>query len=112
MDTPVTTSKQVAQRFSDLADTAFFKALCEPVRVKILALLAERGRSDISTLAEAFTQDRSVISRHLTLLEDCGMVTCDRAGRHRYYQINGALILQNLEGFTAQVRQLVACCGC
>lgn len=104
------TRKVVAQKFVELADTDFFKALGEPARVQLLAALIELGPSDISTLAERFPQDRSVISRHLSLLESCGMVSCSKEGRHRFYAVNGQQILQNIDLLSLQIRQMVNCC--
>lgn len=107
-----TQRRAAARRFEALADTEFFKALSEPIRVRILAALMEFGRSDISSLAERFPQDRSVISRHLSLLESCGMVRCTQDGRHRFYEVDGNSILKNLDALTGQCREMMQCCGC
>lgn len=112
MSDPVQLRRAAARHFEEIADTDFFKALSEPIRVRILAALMESGRSDISSLAERFPQDRSVISRHLSLLESCGMVRSTQEGRHRFYQVDGASILKNLDALTAQCRDMIAKCGC
>ncbi|MDP1979594.1 helix-turn-helix transcriptional regulator [Undibacterium sp.] len=104
--------QQAAQQFAELIDTAFFNALCEPVRIQILSKLIELGPADISTLAEHFSQDRSVISRHLSLLEESGIVSSTREGRHRYYEVNGKSILTMLDNLSQQVRRVVNCCAC
>jgi DNA-binding transcriptional ArsR family regulator len=106
------TRRKAAQRFEEIADTAFFRALSEPVRVRILAALIEMGKTDISSLASRFEQDRSVISRHLSLLESCGIVRCTQDGRHRFYQLDGQSILTNLNALTAQCQDIVKHCGC
>lgn len=111
MDTPdQATRKFAAQQFIALANTDFFKALGEPARVQLLAALIELGPADISTLAERFPQDRSVISRHLSLLESCGMVSCSKEGRHRFYAVNGLQILQNIDVLAQQIRQMISGC--
>jgi len=102
--------KLVAQQFLQLTDTEFFKALGEPARVQLLAALIESGPADISTLAERFPQDRSVISRHLSQLESCGMVSCSKDGRHRIYSVDGQQILQNIERLSLQIRQMISGC--
>ncbi len=112
MPANVPTRQEAAKQFSELIDTAFFTALCEPVRIQILAKLIELGPSDIDTLAEHFTQDRSVNSRHLALLEDSGVVRSTREGRHRHYEVNGTAVLATLEVLTQQVRRVVTCCNC
>lgn len=103
---------QHTQTFVDLANTEFFKALCEPIRIELLAVLIQQGRADISTLAEHFTQDRSVISRHLAQLEASGIVRASRDGRHKFYEIDGQYVLQTLELLTTRLRSLIAQCGC
>ncbi|MCU7374995.1 hypothetical protein PEC18_30230 [Paucibacter sp. O1-1] len=55
----------IARQFTQTLDTAFFRALCEPARVELLAALIAKGPTDINALADAVPQDRSVVSRHL-----------------------------------------------
>ena len=112
MADPAPQRREAARRFEALADTEFFKALSEPIRVRILSALMESGRTDISSLAQRFPQDRSVISRHLSLLESCGMVRSSQEGRHRFYEVDGPSILKNLDALTNQCRDLMQKCGC
>lgn len=100
----------VARQFTQTLDTAFFRALCEPARVELLAALIARGPADINALAEAAPQDRSVVSRHLKVLEDAGILQSQKDGRHRIYQIHGAFVLEYLEKLLAQVRVMVKQC--
>ncbi len=46
----------------------FVRALAEPVRIDILKLIVLNGSSDVKSLAAEMPQDRSVISRHLSLM--------------------------------------------
>jgi DNA-binding transcriptional ArsR family regulator len=112
METTNAIRHRAAAQFVRLINTDFFRALCEPVRVQILAVLVECGRTDISSLANRFPQDRSVISRHLALLESCGIVRRNQVGRHRFYEINGADVVKHLEHLTGQVKRVIARCGC
>ena len=70
-------------------DSRFFKTLSEPVRLEILKFLMQNGRSDIGTIADHLPQDRSVISRHLNLLHEAGILNCEKETRHMFYEING-----------------------
>ena len=92
-------------------DSRFFKTLSEPVRLEILKYLMQNGRSDIGTIADNMPQDRSVISRHLNLMHEAGILNCEKETRHMFYEINGTAFIDKLENITAQIRQCIAeCC--
>ncbi len=91
-----------------------FKTLSEPVRLEILRFLMEHGRSDIGTIAEHMPQDRSVVSRHLNLMHEVGILNAQKETRHMFYEINGRAFIGKLEKITALIRKcMAACCpGC
>ena len=91
-------------------DARFFKTLSEPVRVDILRFLMLNGRSDIGTIADAMPQDRSVVSRHLNLMQEAGMLSCEKETRYVYYEINGKAFIDKLEAITQQIRQCMEVC--
>jgi DNA-binding transcriptional ArsR family regulator len=73
-------------------DSKFFKTLSEPVRIQILRFLIQSGRLDISTIAENMPQDRSVVSIHLNLMYEAGMV-----GEMRDYEAAKIAIAASVE---------------
>ena len=92
-------------------DLKFFKTMSEPVRLEILKFLMVNGRSDIGTIAENMPQDRSVISRHLNLLHESGILSSEKETRHIFYEIDGQAFIEKLENFTEQVKQCIdQCC--
>jgi len=96
-------------------DSKFFKSLSDPVRKELLKYLLLNGRVDIGTIAQHFPQDRSVISRHLQLMRDAGVLISEKEGRFVYYSINGKKFLMKLEALVDQVRACIpVCCplGC
>ncbi len=101
----------VAEHLGKVMDAGLFRALCEPVRVDILAHLALHGPGDIGEIAQAFPQDRSVISRHLQQLAQVGILERRKESRRMVYSVNGAALLRRMEQMTDQVRTLVhKCC--
>lgn len=102
--------EQAADACLQILDTAFFVALCEPVRVELVRALVLKGRSDIQTIAEGFSQDRSVIARHLQVLARAGMVRSEKVGRHQYFELDGPAIVARMETMTAAVRQIMPLC--
>ena len=86
------------------------RALAEPARVEILLLLFRDGPSDITTLSEKLSQDRSVVSRHLKLLHGESLVKLTRSGRQRIYRIDAATILRRVDAIAANLRAVIRVC--
>ena len=63
-----------------------FRALSEPLRVRILDLLRDKELS-VSALAEALGAGQQNISKHLAVLTDSGMLARRKDGTHVYYRI-------------------------
>src|SRR6185503_220628 len=59
-----------------------FAALSDPTRRAILARLA-RGEATVSELAEPFDMAQPTISRHLTVLEEAGLIRAARDAQRR-----------------------------
>lgn len=81
-----------------------FKALSEPLRLRILALLLQRETLCVCDLVTVLDQGQSTISRHLNYLKNAGLVNSWREGTWMHYQIEqAALSLLNL----AQLQELL-----
>ena len=89
-----------------------FKALSDPRRLALLIRLAESGEAcTVSAIADGAGVDLSVVSRHLAILRDAGVIRCEKQGKEvRCVVQTGALasILRDLAS------ALEACCpqGC
>jgi DNA-binding transcriptional ArsR family regulator len=102
--------KQAVNASLEVLDTAFFGALSESVRVEIIRVLLLKGRSDIKSISAAFSQDRSVIARHLQVLDRAGLLRSEKIGRHQYFELDGSAIVSRLEMMTSKIRQIVPLC--
>ena len=69
----------------------FFKALGDPHRIKILALLRERELS-AGEILEAIDIVQSTLSHHMKTLTDAEAVIAVRHGKWTYYSLNGAML--------------------
>ena len=107
---PSPVREDAARQAMQIIDTELFRALCEPSRVAILAELIRKGRSDVNAVAEGLPQDRSVISRHLQILADCGVVVASREGRHVFYEIDGPETCARLQAVVDALRALSPLC--
>ncbi len=74
---------------AEAARHAVFKALADPTRREILALLRDRRRP-AGEIAARFSVSRPAISKHLRLLRQARLVVETRRGRERLYQLNAA----------------------
>lgn len=101
---------EAANACLEVLETDFFRALCEPVRVEIFRQLVLKGRCDVGTIAQAMPQDRSVIARHLQLMERAGLLCAQAEGRHTFYEIDGPAILSRFEQMSALFQMLVPLC--
>jgi ArsR family transcriptional regulator len=62
------------------------KALADPTRLRIMALL-ERDELSVNELQEITHMGQSRISTHLGLLQDAGLVQSRREGKHAFYRL-------------------------
>lgn len=63
-----------------------FQAIADPVRRDIIKLLAVEALT-INAVAEKFDVSRPAISKHLRILNECGIVEINKKGRKRYCRI-------------------------
>lgn len=59
-----------------------FKALSDPKRLSLLVRLAEeKGPCTVSHVAKGSDVDLSVVSRHLAILREAGIIRCAKRGK-------------------------------
>ena len=74
-----------------------FKALCDPIRISIVATLASRTEpSTVTDITDCCGIDFSGVSRHLTILKDAGVLTAKRDGRRVLYSLNAETLATTL----------------
>jgi len=81
---------------------ARLRALADPVRLRLLALLA-RGDCPVGVLAAAAGVGQSLASFHLAALRDAGLITTERAGRFTYVRLQ----LPAVAGLFGEVTDLI-----
>ena len=102
---------EIAQELVEALDSKLFKTLSEPVRIQILKFLMLNGRADIATIAEKMPQDRSVISRHLNLMQEAGILISSKEDRHVYYTVNGKVFMEKVLDISEKINKCVKeCC--
>lgn len=79
-----------------------FEALASSPRRQILAYLSE---AELSTtqLSERFAMSTPAISRHLSVLENAGLVISERQGLFVMYRLNADNLVTSLTGFAFEL---------
>ena len=70
---------------------AFFSALADPTRLKLVRLLCQQRNPDalcVNALAALLGVTQSAVSQHLRVLKAIGLVKGERRGYHIHYSIN------------------------
>ncbi|MFF4537172.1 ArsR/SmtB family transcription factor [Streptomyces aureus] len=64
-----------------------FKALGDPVRLRLMSMIASRAGGEVCVcdLTPAFDLSQPTISHHLKLLRQAGLIDCERRGTWVYY---------------------------
>ncbi|MQY35624.1 hypothetical protein SRB17_36040 [Streptomyces sp. RB17] len=75
------------ERAAELAKV--FKALGDPVRLRLLSMIASRegGEVCVCEMTPAFDLSQPTISHHLKLLRQAGLIDCERRGTWVYYWV-------------------------
>ena len=81
-----------------------FQAIADPVRREIIDLLAEETLT-VNAIAEQFDISRPAISKHLKILNECGLVQTVAKGRERHCVIIPKE-LSKVSDWVSQHRQL------
>ncbi|WP_433406673.1 ArsR/SmtB family transcription factor [Streptomyces sp. CA-146814] len=66
-----------------------FKALSDPIRLRLLSLIAshEGGEACVCDLVDPFDVSQPTISHHLKVLREAGLVGSERRGTWVYYWV-------------------------
>ena len=76
---------------ADAAELAAgFSALADPVRLRVLSILAAspQGEVCVCDFVEPLAKSQPTVSHHLKVLSDAGLVQGDRRGKWVWYSVN------------------------
>ena len=91
----------------------YFRALGDPTRLRILALLDAEGELSAGELTRRLGQSQPKVSNHLACLRWCGFVATRRQHRVIYYQLADqrvAAMLELADGLLDDNAEHVAAC--
>lgn len=64
-----------------------FQAIADPVRREIIDLLSDKELT-VNEVAEKFDISRPAVSKHLKILDECGILSYEKKGRERLCKVN------------------------
>lgn len=79
-----------------------FQALSSGVRRKILAYLSSASMT-AGEIAERFDISKPSLSKHLSLLENAGLVESEKKGQYVHYSLVQDNLVNTLNGFVGEV---------
>jgi DNA-binding transcriptional ArsR family regulator len=85
-----------------MAADRIFEALSSSARRQILAYLSA-GELSAGQISERFSMSAPAISRHLSVLENAGLVSSERRGQFVVYKLNGESLVNTLTGFAFEL---------
>lgn len=86
------------------ATTDAFNAIAEPRRRDIIEALVP-GPRNVGQLVDLLGQSQPLVSKHLRVLREVGIVTANDQGRQRFYELN-AIALRPVQVWTARFERL------
>ncbi|HEX9262652.1 MAG TPA: metalloregulator ArsR/SmtB family transcription factor [Candidatus Bathyarchaeia archaeon] len=78
-----------------------FKALSDPVRISILETL-RGGEKCVCEIVPLFNLIQPVVSRHLKILKDCGIITGRKDKNRRLYSVTDPRIFRVIDSLDAE----------
>ena len=79
-----------------------FEALSSTVRRKILAYLSQTDLT-AGQIAERFNISKPSISKHLSILENAGLISGERRGQFIHYRLVSDNLVNTLNGYLQEV---------
>jgi ArsR family transcriptional regulator, arsenate/arsenite/antimonite-responsive transcriptional repressor len=99
---------ELAQTVDEARAVVMLRALANPVRFRIVQLLAARAECVVGDLVGELPVSQPTVSEHLRVLKDAGIVQGTVDGPHRCYCIDPAA-LRFLSRLFAGLEQCAAC---
>jgi DNA-binding transcriptional ArsR family regulator len=91
-----------------IPNSRFLKAVSDSTRLRILAYLAEVNEPQIvNEIAQHFPIDVSVVSRHLAILRNEGILLAEKQGKEVYYSVRYEFLSSIFRGFANAIE---SCC--
>jgi DNA-binding transcriptional ArsR family regulator len=73
---------------AEMDDDSVFRALADPSRRRLLDRLQAKTGQTLLELCQGLDMTRQAVAKHLAILEEANLVSCQRRGREKLHFIN------------------------
>ena len=84
-----------------------FKALADPIRLEIIEFL-RGGEKCVCEIVPSMEIIQPLVSRHLKILKDCGLVNDRKEGNRRLYSITDPRIFDTIDAVTPELVKILS----
>ena len=101
-------------RVASLISPRLFKGLADPNRISLMLQLAGCGGATVGEAAQCCPVDMSVVSRHLAVLREAGIVEHEKRGKQVHYRLRADVLVATLRAIADAIESCCAknnCCG-
>ena len=85
-------TKRIGYSKSIIEFSNLFKALGHPARLKILELIVKEGQLNCKSLTFLLPLSQATISKHTSIMIECGILGVECMKNNSYYTINNEII--------------------
>ncbi len=101
--------RRCCRRLEKAISPGFFRALSDPTRLDLLVQLSGcRRPCTVGEIADCCPVDLSVVSRHLAILRDAGLLAATRSGKQVHYRVRYDRVTGTLRAVADAVER---CCS-
>ncbi|MBL0129012.1 MAG: helix-turn-helix transcriptional regulator [Flavobacteriales bacterium] len=100
---PITTLNERIGTEKLIRGSEMLRMAAHPQRLAILDLLGRKERMCVSDLVEVLGIEQAILSQHLTLMRNKGLLGVEREGKYSYYHLEQP-------GFLKIIKDLENCC--
>jgi DNA-binding transcriptional ArsR family regulator len=84
-----------------------FRALADPTRLQIIEFLRD-GEKCVCEIVPYVGLIQPLISRHLKILKDCGLVSDRKDGNRRLYSVTDSRVLEIIDAVTPELVNVIS----
>lgn len=84
-----------------------FKALADPIRLEIIEFL-RGGEKCVCEIVPSMGIIQPLVSRHMKILKDCGLVNDRKEGNKRLYSITDPRIFETIDAVTPELVEILS----
>lgn len=87
------------------------RCICNDARFEILFLLEKNSEMCVNDFVKIMKKDQPLVSHHLKILRQCGIVKSEPCGQKMMYRISNSELRELVASVTRASREIPSMCG-